>query len=186
MEEEILRNECWDKRFYSFGTSKIFEKRANKLKILRNIITFLGLVVPLSVGGTVLAFSVSSDLFKNFIVPIAGILTVSQLIISLWSLIARWDERHDYAVTAIRANTKLASAFERLGNSKFEVVSNEIDNLREEYIRQEAMDSIQNITAKEYRFAMRQSLFQYKLKCKTCEEVPKSLKPTDCDTCGNY
>ena len=186
MEEDILKSECWDKRFYCFGTYKIFEKRSNELKLLRNIITFLGLVVPLSIGASFLSFTNDIEYVKTSILTIAGILTLVQLIFSLWSIINRWDEKHAYAVGAIQANTRLAANFERLGKQNAEVIKSEIDHLREEYIRQDAMDSIQNITPKEYRYAMRQSLFQYRLKCKTCEEIPQSLKPSNCDTCGNF
>ena len=61
LEEQQLRRECWDKRFYSFGTVKIFERRAVAINRKRQFITFLGLASPLAVGTLVLSFNVGSD-----------------------------------------------------------------------------------------------------------------------------
>jgi hypothetical protein len=35
---ENMRQECWRKRFYSFGTTKVFEKRARFLGTMRDVI----------------------------------------------------------------------------------------------------------------------------------------------------
>lgn len=84
-----VKKECADNRFYSFGTAKLFERRAKTYRRNRNLITFLGLAVPMVIGGTVLSFSTGSEALKVIMIPVAGILTVLQLIISLWALVSR-------------------------------------------------------------------------------------------------
>lgn len=184
--EEHLRQECWTKRFYSYGTARIFEKRANEINRKRRVITFLGLATPLTVGAFVTAFSVDSDILKVMLIPVAGLVALFQSIMSLWSLVAKWDEEYSYSITAVKANTRLTSDFEVLAQSDIDRIKRDISRLREEYQRQEIEDSAQHITDKEKRYAMRQSLFQYKLKCETCGKIPESLTPTSCDTCGKY
>lgn len=184
--EEQLRQECWTKRFYSFGTARIFEKRASDINKKRQIITFLGLATPITVGAFVTAFSVESEVLKYILIPIAGIIALIQSIMSLWSLGAKWDEGYSCSIAAIKNNTRLTADFEILAQSDFNKIKRDINRLREEYQRQEMEDAAQHITVEEKRYAMRQSLFQYKLKCETCGNVPESLSPSNCDTCGNY
>ena len=184
--EEQLRQECWTKRFYSYGTARIFEKRANDINRKRKIITFLGLATPLTIGAFVTAFSIDSGILRYILIPAAGLVALVQTVMSLWSLVAKWDERYSYSIAAIRINTKLTAEFEVLAKSDINKIKRDINRLREEYQRQEIEDTAQHITDKEKRYAMRQSLFQYKLKCETCGKIPDSLSPSDCDTCGNY
>src|SRR5207249_963836 len=82
-DEEALRQECWQKRFYSFGTTKIFERRARDLGWKRRIITFLGLAAPLAVGAVAVSFSTDSAILKYIALPTAAIVTIFQAIISL-------------------------------------------------------------------------------------------------------
>lgn len=115
--EEQLRQECWIKRFYSFGTARIFERRAQNINRKRQIITFLGLAAPLTVGAFVTAFSVESELLKYVLIPIAGLVILIQSIMSLWSLVAKWDENYSYSIAATKSNTRLTVDFEILAKS---------------------------------------------------------------------
>ena len=181
-----IQKECWKKRFYSFGTVKIFEKRASSLNTKRKVITFLGLVSPLVVGTFAASFTFDSEILKFIVAPIAGLITVIQAIFSLWSLVSRWDENYIYSVNSIKVNTHLTSEFEKLANSTDGIMGRNIGRLRDEYERQEMADSTQHITDKEKRFAQRSALFHYKSKCPTCNEVPQRIKASKCDSCGNF
>ncbi len=186
MNIEQLKKECADCRFHSFGTAKLFERRAKMYKKNRNLITFLGLVVPLIIGATVLSFSAESEIFKTIMVPIAGFLTILQLVVSLWALVSRWDEKNDYAVSAIKSNIRLSTEFNRLCNSEERVINNEISNLRIEYNRINQEDTAHGVTEKEIRWGMKKALMHYKLNCATCSQKAVSMKPSKCDTCGNF
>lgn len=185
-EIDKIRQECWRKRFYSFGTTKIFEKRARSLELRRKLITFLGLAAPVLLGTFVAAYYTESRALKTVVLPVVGAITIIQAAASLWSLVARWDEKYAYAIGAIRSNTHLASAFEELAVSSEEKLMKKIDHLRDDYSQREIEDTAQGISTKEKRFAQRSSLFQYRSKCPTCNKVPISMKPENCDSCGNY
>lgn len=185
-EEAQFKKECFEKKFYSFGTVKIFEKRVSKYGFWLKSITFLGLVLPLALGAFVAAFSSEQEILKNILLPICGILTITQAILSLLSLSFKWDDNYSYAIGAVKNNTRLTNDFEQLSNENITKIKRDISRLRDEYTRQEIEDNTQNITDKEKRFAMRLSLFQYKCTCKTCNTIPQSLTASDCDTCGNF
>jgi len=180
------KQECWTKRFYSFGTTKIFERRALKINAKRKVITFLGLASPLVVGAFAASFTIDSEVLKYIVVPIAGLVTVTQAVFSLWSLVAKWDDDYAYSVSSVKANTRLTADFENLAKASGEKITRDIERLRDEYTRQEMEDTARHITDKEKRFAQRSALFQYKSKCPTCDEVPQSMTPSNCDSCGNF
>ncbi|WP_181316525.1 mobilome CxxCx(11)CxxC protein [Photobacterium iliopiscarium] len=186
MGEENFKKECFKCEFYSFGTSKIFEKRVDKYGCRLKAITFLGLLSPVLLGGFVASFSVESALLKNSLLPVCGSLTIFQAILSLLSLVCRWDETYSYAIGSVRNNTMLMNDFSRLKNTNAKVNSKRFQLLTGDYDRQNNADIGQNISTKEMRYAMRQSLFQYKSECRTCGIKPISLKPSKCDTCGNF
>lgn len=180
-----LRQECWEKRFYSFGTAKIFERRARALAKQRRLINFLGLASPLVIGAFAAAFTLDSAALRYVVVPIAGAFSVVQAVVSAWAIVARWDERYDYAVAATKANTRLTGEFDTLAAAP-RIAAREVESLRAEYARQEREDTAQHITDREKRYAMRSALFQYQSKCATCGVIPKNMTPSTCDSCGNF
>ncbi|WP_432467915.1 mobilome CxxCx(11)CxxC protein [Agarivorans sp. Z349TD_8] len=110
MSDLDLKKSIKDYEFYCFGTTRIFEKRANQLKQLRTWITFLGLVTPVIVGGIVLSFGVNEKVMP-YLILVAGIVGTFQLVLSAWSIVARWDERYEYSVESLRANTELYNSW---------------------------------------------------------------------------
>lgn len=184
MNEENQRH-CRDRAFYAYGTSRIFERRAQSLSRRRNLITFLGVVVPLVVGGAVLSFG-ANEAYLPYLLYVAGFLMLLQLIVSAWSLVARWDERYQYAVGATQANTRLYNIWTATLERPPENLEQKIRELDYEDQNRESSDIAQHVTEKEKRFAMRSSLFYMKLPCRTCNNTPKSMKPSKCDTCGRF
>ncbi len=185
-ESEKLKNECFEKRFYCFGTTKIFEKRVEKYGFRLKTIGFMGLLSPILLGGFVAAFSTDNEILKNILLPLCGVLTIIQAVLSLLSLVSKWDDLFAYSISAVKNNTRLTNDFEQLSNQSDIRIKKDIKRLLEEFNRQEVEDTAQSISIKEKRFAMRNTLFQYKNKCQTCSNIPVSLTPTTCDTCGNY
>jgi mobilome CxxCx(11)CxxC protein len=120
--------------------------------------------------------------YLEFALWIAGIVSLAQLILTAWSLINRWQDRHAYALASMVDNYKIAQKYEHLGK-------NPPGDLKEFKFRQEllnaesstrdTLDYQQGLSEKERRRGMRVALRQYQRACAGCREVPKSLKPTD-------
>jgi mobilome CxxCx(11)CxxC protein len=178
-----LQAHCRERAFFAFGTSKIFERRVRRLDKARNWIAYLGVVVPLLVGSIALSFGTAWLLYT--LVP-AGILGTVQLALSAWSLVAKWDDKHAYAVSATQAQMRLFNAWDRLCKRPPADFEEKIAELDAEDQRQEQSDLSQNVLPQEQRFAMRSALYHFGNACVRCGEKPVSMAPSKCDTCGNF
>ena len=183
--KDDLIQECRDNALYAYGTARIFEKRAISLRNKMRITTFFGLVVPLLFGSVALSFGTGSQLL-TFLLPLTGVVVTIQLVTTLWGLIAKWDDEYGYSIGSMKANTHLWHKWDALSKSKEDDFESTFRNLTETNNNQELEDSQKAITDKEKRFAMRSALFFFKRACATCGNVPNSMKPIVCDTCGNY
>lgn len=172
-----------EKAFFAFGTARVFERRLQHLNTLRNWITYLGIIVPLLVGG--LALSFDTKVLPYLIVP-AGLLGLGQLALSAWSLAAKWDDRYSFAINALQAQTRLFNEWDDLAKINPSDIDSKVEMLNEEDRRQEAQDLTQMVTKKEKNFGMRAALFHFGNACPTCGVKPVSLSPGRCDTCGNF
>jgi mobilome CxxCx(11)CxxC protein len=171
MEPAAVIKECSDRAYYAYGTTRIFEKRAARLKTLRIWITFLGIV--------------DSKTVPVFIV-VSGIVGTIQLVLSTWSIVARWDENYESSIDSVRANTALYNQWKWLADHSPANIEEEYKKTKEENERQEFKDIAQSITDKEKRFATHEALMYFKKPCYICKLVPTLSKPTQCDGCGNY
>src|SRR5882724_1818873 len=98
-----IRAECWTESLHCFGTSYIFEQRANLLRKRLRILTFLGIGVPAAVGGAVAAFGIDFRLMGP-VLTVAGVLLLTQLIGSVWSLTSKWEDGFAYSLESLSAN----------------------------------------------------------------------------------
>jgi len=178
-----IRIHCREKAFFAFGTARIFERRLRQLSGLRNWITYLGIVVPLLIGGVALSFD--TKVLPYLIIP-AGLIGLVQLALSAWSLVAKWDDRHAFSLNALQAQTRLFNAWDALAKYNPPDIAAKAAELGEEDQRQEAQDLTQLISKQEKNYGMRAALFHFGNECVTCKLRPTSLKPSGCDTCGNF
>jgi mobilome CxxCx(11)CxxC protein len=183
MQLQELQRHSRERAFYTLGTAKLFERRALSLEKWRSFITYLGILVPLLVGGAVLSFGTA---FLPYVAVTAGLLGLAQLSLSVWSLVKRWDEKHIYAVSSLRSNTALFNAWDAIAKRPPDDIESRVRELDAEDQRQEQADLTQNITDQEKRFAMRAALYHFGLPCERCKRKPESMKPLECDTCGNF
>jgi len=185
MSADQIIQDCRGKEFHAYGTTRIFERRAHQLQILRTWITFLGIVTPVIVGGIVLTFGLEAKSLPYFLTA-AGLVGLVQLTLSTWAIVARWDEKYEYSIDSSRHNTELYNKFKFLADTN----PPSIEELYKEALREnearEFKDIGQNITDKEKRFANRESLKYYQKPCHICSNVPKTSKPSSCDGCGNF
>jgi mobilome CxxCx(11)CxxC protein len=186
-ETSIIRCQSWDKAIHAFATSYIFQRRARVRKRQLQILTYVGLVVPFTVGGLVLAYGAFNGL--ALIVTAASAVGVAQAAIALWSIIGGWVEGYSYATTSAAANESLSARFSELGRNP----PNNTNELRHKYEKLQIEDNArreqdhrQGIKQAELRVGMRAALRQFQRPCAGCDEVPTSMKPTNCGVCGNF
>jgi mobilome CxxCx(11)CxxC protein len=102
---------CWPDSIRStYCWFRFFERRARQLRSRRNWITFLGIAVPVTVGSLYLSFNAFPGVFP-LILGVAGVILTIQLVMSVWSLVARWDEDYQHSIESMQANTRLFNAW---------------------------------------------------------------------------
>ena len=177
---------CVEKEIYAFGTAYFFEKRSRSMRFKLRILSFLSLAVPLSVGGIVM---VSADTkLLPVIVTISGILSIPLFVMTLWSLVFRWEERLATAELSHKGNNKLKNSWEDLSKYKGLDAEERFQSLIEHDRMQEEIDRMQDVSEKDKRLMMRASLIQYRRKCATCNVQPTTLSKngSSCATCGDF
>lgn len=184
-DNEVLRKDCWIQAIYTFGTAYIFEQRQHKFRKYLRGITFLGIAVPLSVGGVVGSFGINSR-FLPYLLGVAGVLGVVQLILSLWAIVAKWDDELAYSLESMTDNNRLSAGFERLGKISPSDIKLRFEILQAENQARINSDNKQGINDKEKRMGMRASLRQFQKECSGCGLKPTSMVASDCDVCGNF
>ena len=180
------RKLCNDNALYCYGTAYIFEKRAASIRWKIRVLTFLGIAVPASVGAIIGSFSLTTEYTKE-VLTIAGLLGLTQLILSIWSLTAKWDDNLSYYLESKVTNYRLSSDWNQLSNTtiisdlefatKLEVMKKEFETISD-------LDNRHDITDSEKHMGMRAGLRKFQRLCVECNKIPTSMKPTDCGVCG--
>jgi len=187
-ETEILQSQCWKKAIYCFGTAYIFECRARRLRLGLRIIEFLGIIVPLFVGGIVTTYGIQ---FKHIqaILLLGGIVALAQLFTSVWALVSKWDDEYSYAQESISANHDLSARYRRFGENpppRLEDFRMEVRFLDAEDSRRFDRDYRHGISDQKKRKGMRAGLRSFGRECDGCKAIPKSMKPSQCPVCGDF
>ena len=184
---DSIRQECWDEALHCFATYTMFERRSSLLRKKLRMLTFLGVVVPASVGAAFMSFGAKSNLTIAFL-AIASILGLVQLVGSIWSLTNRWDDDFGYAVESLSANRTFFERFKALAEHppKVEEANYRYDLLQAESQSRSMSDEKQGISEAEKRYGMRAALRQLQRKCACCVQIPTSMRSSECDVCGNF
>lgn len=186
--KEDLRTHCWDKSFHSFGTGSIFENRAKKLGKKLIILKFLGILVPILLGALFTSYGVNWK-YLTLVLFIASIISIFQLIGSVWALVSDWDNEYAYSKESASMNNKLSQQYKKLAETPprtIEKFETEIELLDSEDAWRSNLDIQHHISEKEKRYGMRSALRNFQRKCSGCNEVPSTMKPSDCGVCGNF
>lgn len=182
-----IRQECWKRALEAFGTAWIFEQRSRVYTRWLNILTYVGLAVPLAVGLLAFTFGPAGLLAVVFIA--AGILGGMQALLSLWSLVAKWVDRQASASALMGQNNRLSRRLEDLArfppNSLVEL-QQEYEHAMEEANRQEELDNQQGITEPERRAGLHAGLRRFQQHCVRCSKRPADMSAAACPVCGNY
>ena len=184
-----IRNECHTNAIHCFATAHIFEYRAKKYKNRIKAVEFFGVAVPLIIGGTAAAYGAESKLLHYLLYYLAAPSTIILLILSALSLVYQWSDKLSYSYEALIDNSDLAKEYKLLGSSpppNFTDLNLKFNVLKTKDESRTRQDNMQNIRNKEDRRGMRKALRQYQIPCAGCGDIPISMKPTDCDVCGNF
>lgn len=184
---DVLRQECWKNAIYAFGTSHIFQRRLRRIRKRLQWLTYSGIVLPLLIGAVVLSFGVDLPGLP-VLIAIAALLLIAQLAVSAWSIVAGWVDQLAHASDSAITNERLSRQYAELGRNppsggQFRVA---YDLVRADDQNQRQLDLRQHLSDKEERRGMRAALRQFRRACDGCGKVPASLRPTECDICGNY
>jgi mobilome CxxCx(11)CxxC protein len=187
-ESDRICQECWVRALYAYGTAAIFRKRSRLYRGLIRALTFMGIVVPLLIGGVVIGFGTQAT-YLAFILGVAAFVALVQLVFSAWALVYRWDDKLEYSLESVAENFELSSTFKDLGTLapeppadlqiRFAAAQAKDDARR-------AADDKKGLTEKELRYGHRAGLRQFLRKCEECQTVPVSMDSTDCPVCGRF
>ena len=180
---EHLRSDCWNRALYAFGTAYLFERRAKRFGDRLRWVTFLGILVPLLVGGVILSFG--TQVLPFMLIP-AGAFSVVQLVLSAWALVAKWDDSLAYARESTADNYQLASEFEQLARTNPPEIAAKAELLRVREKNRTDADLRQDLSNAEKSAGLRAALIQFQRPCAACKNIPASMVPSDCRVCGNF
>ena len=180
-----MKKSCWNKALNAYATAYIFSERANSLRTKQRLLTFLGIGFPSLVGICVLSFSFYEKILP-FLIPVAGLAGVIQVLGSIWALIAKWDDAYAVASEASKKNTSLKNDWQLLVTQWPHDIEHKYNELYQADSRVEQSDIQRGVSDKEKRKGMRAALLQFGRKCATCAQVPKSMTASDCGVCGNF
>ena len=185
---DAIRKQCWTEAVHCFATAFVFEDRARRLKKRGRLLTFLGIVLPASVGATAAAFGLDSPMAAGVLTWTAGV-GVVQLIGSIWSLVNRWDDDFAYFQEAHSANRVFFDRFCKLAKNppeKVEDASRQLELIEVESNARSITDEKQGFSEDEKRMGMRAALRELGMKCAGCDVVPKTMDPSNCGVCGSF
>lgn len=187
-EKDKILVDLWNKSLHAYGTNYLYEIRFKKYRILLRILAFLGLAVPVAIGGIYMSYSSNQKLLSLALV-IGSAIGIVQLLMSLLSLTNSWSDSLSSSSESKSANFDLFREFEQL--AKFPPTND--DELKNKYSilttierAREQQDAKNALSEKEMRKGMRWALRYFNRGCVTCNQIPTSMKPTKCDTCGNF
>ena len=180
--------ESWKLAIYAYGTATIFQARSRRYRSLIRTLTFIGIVVPLLIGGVVLGFGLHAS-FLPLLLVIASAAGVFQLGFSAWAVVYAWADNLEYSLDSATDNLELSARFKELGTlavdpppdltATFAIVKAKDDARR-------AADSKKGVTDRELRYGHRAALRQFERKCEGCQQVPRSMDSTECPICGRF
>lgn len=183
-----ILQDCWDDSLHSFGTAYMYAKKSKVIGRYLKAVNFLGIIVPVSIGGIVTSYSVSPDTL-NIILVLAAPFSIAQLILSVLSLNNKWDDLYSYYLESTNDNSQLSNDYKNL--AKYPP-----DKLRELKSKKELIDvkySIRNtsdtkyiLTPKEKREAMRYALRNFQRSCVGCKKTPIDMISSNCGVCGKF
>lgn len=185
---ESILQDCWDDSLHSFGTAYIYSKRSKLIGAYLKGVNFLGIIVPVIIGGIATSYSVSPDTLKIILI-MAAPFSIFQLILSVLSLNNKWDDAYSYYLESANDNSQLSNDYKNL--AKYPPIKlNELKSKKElidvKYNIRNTNDAKYILSPKEKREAMRYSLRNFQRSCAGCKKTPIDMISSNCGVCGKF
>ncbi|HLG82515.1 MAG TPA: mobilome CxxCx(11)CxxC protein [Bradyrhizobium sp.] len=176
LNEDDIRQEAWKQFIDARGTYTIFTRRAASLKRWMQARDFSAIAIPV-----VVAFVATTDFveklgsFKAVALAILAIAGLIQVLLSGWSLIARWDEERSYSLRALRDAYDMEAKWR-------EIAKKDVPDLVVAYeaakTQQRAIDSHdigKEISESERQIGLRAGLKEIPRACIECKKIPATI-----------
>lgn len=153
-----------------------------------NLVTFVGIASPVTAGAIVLAYGTRLNAFRFLPLVAAGI-GVIQIVVFIWSVVARWEDSYQRANQAGVANQLLSMRYQSLAEEQIDNVelAHKLDVLNAFDDAQRNLDEGLGIKPRERKFGYRAALLHFKSECRACGALPRSMEPRNsCGTCSGY
>jgi mobilome CxxCx(11)CxxC protein len=187
LDKHGLLNELNKSLVYSLATKYIFDQRIVKYTRRMTVLAVLGVITPLLLGGILLSFDIP-PIAQKIIKAFAASISLLQLILSVWALLAKWEYILSYSQEASYAHWVLFNKYKNLfayPPDSADELKNEIGKIEIEQMSRDQQDAKIPPSPKDLRAGMRYSLFILHKPCAACKEIPTSMTSTNCDVCGN-
>ncbi len=151
-------------------------------------LTFAGIAIP-AVVGAIAAAGIPVPRLLPIALVVAAILGIVQLAASIWALAADWSGSFAQATQSMTANQQLTDAYKRLAEnppSDLAQFERELELIRAQDEAQKSRDQAEQVEDDEMRMGLRAALRERGKACVACNVVPTSMKPTNCEVCGDF
>lgn len=185
---DTILQDCWDDSLHSFGTAYIYSKRSQVIGRYLKAVNFLGIIVPLTIGGIATSYSISPNTL-NIILIVAAPFSIIQLTLSALSLNYKWDDAYSYYLESTNDNSQLSNDYKNLAKyppDKLKEIKSKKELIDVKYIIRNTNDTKYILSPKEKREAMRYSLRNFQRSCAGCNIIPIDMISTDCGVCGKF
>ena len=174
--QQEARKQC----IHAFATSAVFDRRVRALKLRLRLLDFVGIAVPLAVGGMAMSgLTANADALK-----VLGAFLTVQLVVFAWAAIANWGDAVEQASESRTTNREFGEQYRSLIVNP--PVGGEWETIEAQRLAQERSDEKAGVKQNELRYGMRYALKLEQFPCASCGDVPKSMVATKCDNCGNF
>lgn len=191
-DEQIIynqnRSDCWNSALHSFGYGYLYSIEANKIRKVLKFNTFLGIIIPIVIGGVVTSFGLDFK-YISYLLIAASILSIIQLVLSTFILSYNLEDKFSYYLESSSDNYRLADDYEKLGKyppNNLSDLQNEIDKVNIRRNNRDNSDNKYTLPDKSKRRGMRYSLRKFRRECAGCRIIPTDMSPTNCGVCGKF
>lgn len=183
---EKIRIDAGNLSLDASGYYYIYSEKIKEIEKWLKASKVLGIIVPVFLGGMLSTYSTYPQLIEATLV-ITGPIALGQLILSAYLTITGADEELVKFSSKAAEYYILSQSFSeimRYPNADEKDLKSQFDLLKERE-RQIGRGNLE-VTDKERRMGMRYGLWINQRSCISCKQVPSSLSPTSCETCGKF